>query len=166
MSIFIKDVVYLTQKEDKLKQLNQELLNLITGEKDWLANMANASALIYNKLDNLNWVGFYLLKDGELVLGPFQGLPACIRIKIGKGVCGTAVVKRKTILVEDVHQFPGHIACDQASRSELVIPLIVEGEVKGVLDLDSPVKSRFDVFDQKYLEEFCHILIGNSNFTF
>ncbi|MER2141966.1 MAG: GAF domain-containing protein, partial [Priestia megaterium] len=104
--------------------------------------------------NEVNWVGFYLMEDGELVLGPFQGLPACVRIPLGKGVCGTAAQNQKTERIEDVHAFPGHIACDAASQSEIVVPIVKDGQLLGVLDIDSPIKNRFDEIDQQYLEEF------------
>lgn len=142
---------------NKLKDyelLIKQLSALIDGEPDLTANLSNASALLNQFLDNTNWVGFYLWKENELVLGPFQGLPACIRIGYGKGVCGTAVKERKTQRIEDVNQFPGHIACDSASQSEIVVPIIKDGEVFGVLDIDSPILNRFDETDQVYLEKF------------
>jgi GAF domain-containing protein len=142
------------------RQLVEELRGLIAGEPDWIANLANSAALIYHSLPELNWAGFYLLKDGELVVGPFQGKPACVRIAIGKGVCGTAAAQRKTQLVRDVHEFPGHIACDAASSSEIVVPMIKNGELLGVLDLDSPKLARFDEDDQKGLEEFVAALLA------
>lgn len=125
------------------------------------SNLANISALLKQGLDRTNWVGFYLWdeKTGQLVLGPFQGLPACTRIALGKGVCGTAVSTRRTQLVPDVHQFPGHIACDGASQSEIVVPIIRKGEVLGVLDLDSPEKARFDETDQAWLERIVETLV-------
>lgn len=140
--------------------VKKQLHALIHDEKNQIANLSNASALLNQFLDRTNWVGFYLtdLSD-ELVLGPFQGLPACIRIPLGKGVCGTAAKNRETILVEDVNQFPGHIACDAASNSEIVIPMIKNGNLVGVLDIDSQEKSRFDELDRKMLEEFVEILI-------
>ena len=125
---------------------------LMTGISDPVANAANLSALIWHGLADLNWAGFYFLKNGELVLGPFQGKPACVRIALGKGVCGTAAATRKTVIVPDVHAFVGHIACDSASNSEIVIPLIRDGEVLGVLDLDSPSLARFDAEDAAGLE--------------
>lgn len=128
------------------------LEGLLCSEIDWLANISNAAALLYTNLDNINWSGFYFMKDGELVLGPFQGKTACTRIKSGKGVCGTAVVEMETQLVPDVHLFPGHIACDCASNSEIVVPILKDGKVYGVLDIDSPVKNRFDEIDAKYLQ--------------
>lgn len=137
----------------------------LSSEKDWLANLANASALLYQNLDTINWAGFYLYKGGELVLGPFQGKPACNRIKIGKGVCGTAANDKSTIVVKDVHDFPGHIACDSASNSEVVVPIIVGGSVVGVLDIDSPVTERFDELDARYLEKYVGLLIKYIDWT-
>ena len=125
-------------KADLYRDLHAALDALTAGEPDAVANMANASALLWQYLPDLNWAGFYRMVDGELVLAPFQGKPACIRIAVGAGVCGTAVASRATQLVDDVHAFPGHIACDAASRSELVVPIVRDGEVVGVLDLDSP----------------------------
>jgi len=138
--------------------LSKQLSALLEGEPDTIANLGNASALLNQFLDNINWVGFYLMKEGELVLGPFQGLPACVRIAVGRGVCGTAVAERKTMRVDDVHAFPGHIACDAASNSEIVIPLIKNDQVIGVLDIDSPNKSRFSLEDQQGLELFVNTL--------
>jgi L-methionine (R)-S-oxide reductase len=154
-------VVYTENRKKNYEIVLDQLIALIDGEDDVIANLANASALLNQFLDNINWVGFYIWKDDELVLGPFQGLPDCIRISYGKGVCGTAVKERKTILVPNVHEFPGHIACDARSQSEIVIPLIVNDEVYGVLDIDSPVLNRFDELDQKYLEQFVAILEKN-----
>ena len=145
-------------KPELYKQLVQELGGLIAGEPDFIANLANAAALIYHSLPDLNWAGFYLLKDGELVVGPFQGKPACVRIAMGKGVCGTAALKRETVIVRDVHEFPGHIACDAASNSEIVVPLIRDGELLGVLDLDSPTLARFDDADRAGLESLARTL--------
>jgi L-methionine (R)-S-oxide reductase len=140
--------------------VKKQLQALVHDEKNQVANLSNASALLNQFLDRTNWVGFYLMDtNDELVLGPFQGLPACIRIPLGKGVCGTAAKNQETIRVEDVNQFPGHIACDSASNSEIVIPMIKEGKLVGVLDIDSPEKNRFDDLDQKMLEEFVEILI-------
>jgi len=124
------------------------LEGLVAGEPDSIANMANAAGLIYEALPDVNWVGFYRNIEGELVLGPFQGRPACIRIPFGQGVCGAAAVSREVQRVEDVHAFPGHIACDSASESEIVVPLIRDGELLGVLDIDSPFKARFDAEDE------------------
>ena len=130
---------------------------LLEMERDTVANMANLSALLYHGLDNLNWAGFYIRKEGTLVLGPFQGKPACVRIGMGKGVCGTAASTRQTQLVPDVHAFAGHIACDNASQSEIVVPLFCRGEVWGVLDIDSPIKARFDETDRENLEKIARI---------
>ncbi|MDC8831036.1 GAF domain-containing protein [Alteromonas gilva] len=129
-------------------QLIEQAKSLIAGESDLIANLANLSALIYHNLADVNWAGFYLYKDDQLVLGPFQGLPACIRIPMGKGVCGTAAATNTTQRIEDVHQFAGHIACDAASNSEIVIPITVQGELLGVLDIDSPEKGRFSHEDE------------------
>ena len=126
-----------------------------------ISNLANASALLWQELDRLNWAGFYLMENGILVLGPFQGKPACIEIPVGKGVCGTAVAEQKTQLVPDVHQFPGHIACDSASNSEIVIPIYKNGEIFGVLDIDSPYLNRFTEEDRAGLEAFVRVLETN-----
>ena len=141
----------------------EDAKNLLAKESDAVANMANLSALIFNTLPKLNWAGFYVFKDGELVLGPFQGKPACVRIKIGRGVCGTSARKRETIVVPDVHQFPGHIACDGASESEIVVPIIKNGVLFGVLDVDSPIKNRFSSEDKKMFEELVEILINKTD---
>ncbi|MFS0646613.1 GAF domain-containing protein [Siminovitchia sp. 179-K 8D1 HS] len=151
---------YSGNKQEDYQLLLKQLKALLDGETDETALLANASALLNQFLDEVNWVGFYVWKNDELVLGPFQGLPACTRIAYGKGVCGTAVKDRKTERVADVHQFPGHIACDAASRSEIVVPIVVNGDVYGVLDIDSPITDRFDEIDQKYLEEFVTIIEG------
>lgn len=156
--------MFTTQKYTESREKNYELVikqlkALIEDESDQIANLANASALLNQFLDTINWVGFYLFKEGELVLGPFQGLPACVRIKLGKGVCGTAAGEEKTYLVPDVNQFPGHIACDSASQSEIVVPMIKDGQLLGVLDIDSPVTERFDEIDQEYLEKFVAQLV-------
>ncbi|SDK43683.1 GAF domain-containing protein [Sediminibacillus albus] len=149
---------YSGSKEKDYKLLLKQLEALIEDEQDAIANLSNASALLNQFLSEVNWVGFYLWKDGELVLGPFQGLPACVRIKAGKGVCGTAVQQGKTQRVQDVEQFPGHIACDAASQSEIVVPLFKNKEIFGVLDIDSPIKNRFDEEDEKFLEQFGAII--------
>ena len=140
-------------------ELARDLAALLSGERDFIANAANTAALIYDALPGLNWAGFYLYKSGELVLGPFQGKPACVRIAIGKGVCGTAAARRETVVVEDVHAFPGHIACDSASNSEVVIPLLLHGELLGVLDLDSPNLARFAGVDARGLERLAKIFV-------
>jgi|SRR5690625_323261 len=159
--IMFEQTVYTENREKNYEIVLQQLQALIEDEKDVTANLANASALLNQFLDNINWVGFYIWKEDELVLGPFQGLPACIRIPYGKGVCGTAIAENKTMLVENVHEFPGHIACDPKSQSEIVVPMIVDGEIFGVLDIDSPITNRFDEVDQQYLEQFVEILIDN-----
>lgn len=139
--------------------LNSQLRAMLTGERDWLANLANTAALIFHSLPELNWVGFYLRRGDELVLGPFQGKPACVRIAIGRGVCGTAAAERRSVVVTDVHAFPGHIACDSASRSELVVPLLNGDRLLGVLDLDSPSTSRFDEEDRAGCERLVTSLL-------
>ncbi|AQQ52795.1 GAF domain-containing protein [Planococcus lenghuensis] len=139
--------------------LAKQLDALLEGETNRVANLSNASALLNQFLETVNWVGFYVMEEGELVLGPFQGMPACVRIQVGKGVCGTAAADRKTIVVEDVHAFPGHIACDAASQSEIVVPLIKEDTVIGVLDIDSPVKNRFSDEDRAGIEKFAETLL-------
>src|SRR5579863_1438769 len=145
------------------QELAQQLEGLLAGERDAIANAANMSALIFTSLPDLNWAGFYFLRGDTLVLGPFQGRPACVRIAVGKGVCGTAVAERRTLRVEDVDAFPGHIACDSASRSELVVPLIQNGDVIGVLDINSPIPSRFDTIDQAGLERLAAIFVTGSD---
>lgn len=139
--------------------LARELDALLTGEPDPTANAANAAAALYHSLPALNWAGFYFLRGGELVLGPFQGRPACVRIPLGRGVCGAAAERRETILVPDVDAFPGHIACDTASRSELVVPLLLDGRLLGVLDLDSPELGRFDADDQAGCEALARVIV-------
>lgn len=155
-------ITYNGTLEEQYEQVSKHLDALLDGEKDVIANLSNASALLNSYLKNINWVGFYLMKDGELVLGPFQGLPACVRIPVGRGVCGTAVAKQQTIVVEDVHAFPGHIACDAASKSEIVIPLTKNGTVFGVLDIDSPIEARFSNVDQEGLEKFVAVLLKHT----
>lgn len=150
---------YKENREDNYNLLIKQLTSLLEGEPNTIANFSNASALLNQFLDRINWVGFYLIEDDELVLGPFQGLPACVRIPLGRGVCGTAAEQLKTIRVEDVHLFPGHIACDAASQSEIVIPMVDNGKLIGVLDIDSPEKNRFDELDQQKLEEFVAALM-------
>ena len=132
---------------------NAQITALLQMETDAIANMANVAAVLFNNLPDLNWAGFYILRGEELVLGPFQGKPACVRIKIGRGVCGTAAQTGQTQVVKDVHEFPGHIACDSASKSELVIPIFKGKQLWGVLDIDSPIANRFDKEDQQYLEK-------------
>ena len=138
--------------------LQQSLRALISGVPYRIANLANASALLYEELPQLNWAGFYLLEGDALILGPFQGKPACIRIPMGKGVCGTAAARGETVVVPNVHKFPGHIACDGASNSEIVLPIYVGGALFGVLDIDSPIFDRFDENDRTGLEGIVEIL--------
>ena len=145
------------------RELQQQLAALFAGERNGLANAANMSALLYEALPNLNWVGFYFLQAGELVLGPFQGKVACVRIALGRGVCGTAAERRETIIVPDVNAFPGHIACDVASRSEIVIPLIQDGRLLGVLDIDSPQIARFDHEDETGLNAAAGLFVQSSD---
>ena len=140
------------------KALNAQLMALTEGIPYKVANLANASALLWEHLDTINWAGFYMMEEGALVLGPFQGKTACIEIPVGRGVCGTAVAENATQLVMDVHQFPGHIACDSASNSEIVVPIHVSGEIWGVLDIDSPHFGRFTEADREGLEAFVRIL--------
>ena len=150
---------YSGTREEQYNLLNKQLDALLAGEPNRIANLSNASALLGQFLDRINWVGFYLMEEGELVLGPFQGMPACVRIPVGKGVCGTAIDKNETMLIDDVHAFPGHIACDAASRSEIVIPLVKDGKAIGVLDIDSPELARFTEEDRSGLEKFADTLL-------
>ena len=151
------------KKHESKKALYAELVEqanaLFEGEHDFIANAANLSALLFHSLPDLNWAGFYFLKEEGLVLGPFQGKPACVRIALGKGVCGTAAERRETVLVEDVHAFPGHIACDSASNSEIVVPLLRGAELLGVLDLDSPKHARFTSLDARGIESLAGIFV-------
>ncbi len=149
-------------KAELYNQLAAQLGSLLAGERDLIANAANFSSLIFHSLPDLNWAGFYFAQDGELVLGPFQGKPACVRIRVGQGVCGTAAAKCATTIVPNVHEFPGHIACDSASNSEIVVPLIKNDEFIGVLDLDSPSPARFDQEDAAGLEELVRILLAST----
>ncbi|AMO86381.1 Free methionine-R-sulfoxide reductase [Solibacillus isronensis B3W22] len=153
------NITYNGSITDQYEQLSKQLDALLEGENNLIANLSNASALLNTFLKEINWVGFYLMNEGELVLGPFQGLPACVRIPVGRGVCGTTVAKEQTMVVDDVHAFPGHIACDAASKSEIVIPLIKNGVVIGVLDIDSPVEARFTAEDKDGLEKFVDVLL-------
>ncbi len=146
-------------KPEQYAQLADQARALLAGERDRVANAANLSALVYHALPSLNWVGFYFYDGTELVVGPFQGLPACVRIPLDKGVCGAAARSCETQRVEDVHAFPGHIACDAASRSELVVPLVKDGTLIGVFDLDSPEPARCDVEDQRGLEAVARIYL-------
>ncbi|MED1512315.1 GAF domain-containing protein [Bacillus proteolyticus] len=150
---------YAGSREEQYETVIKQLDALLTGEPNVVANLSNASALLNQFLDRVNWVGFYVTEGNQLVLGPFQGMPACVRIPFGRGVCGAAAETKTTQLVADVHQFPGHIACDSASNSEIVVPILKEGTVIGVLDIDSPEKNRFDEVDQHYLEKFVETLL-------
>jgi L-methionine (R)-S-oxide reductase len=146
-------------KPELYANLQLQLRSLLEGEHDFIANAANSAALLYHSLPDVNWTGFYWYKEGELVLGPFQGNPACVRIALGKGVCGTAAELRQTVVVANVHEFPGHIACDSASNAEIVVPLIKDEQLIGVLDLDSPSLGRFDDEDARGLNELVEIFI-------
>lgn len=152
-------MTYPAEKKALYRLLRTQLQGLTDGVPYLLANLANASALLYQALTDINWAGFYLMQDGKLVLGPFQGKPACVEIQVGSGVCGTAVQQDEIMLVENVHEFPGHIACDCASNSEIVIPMHKGEEIVGVLDIDSPVLARFDKEDEQGLAELVRILM-------
>jgi GAF domain-containing protein len=145
-------------------EMRRQLAGLFAGERDGLANAANLTAFLFELLPDLNWAGFYFLRRGELVLGPFQGKVACVRIALGRGVCGTAAATRETVIVPDVHAFPGHITCDAASRSEIVVPLLWQGRLLGVLDLDSPRPARFDREDASGLESLVQLWLSASDF--
>lgn len=153
------DPVFPEEKTELYRVLNAQLAALVEGESDVIANMANMSALLFGALKEINWAGFYLYKESLLVLGPFQGKPACIRIPMGRGVCGMAAKTQQTQLVPNVHAFPGHIACDGASQSEIVIPLVKDGRLLGVMDIDSPRLNRFDEADKQGLEAMAHVLV-------
>ncbi|MBC7497405.1 MAG: GAF domain-containing protein [Sphingomonadaceae bacterium] len=163
--MFANEMKATTTKAELYDEVARQLGGLLAGERDWIANTANAAALIFGALPDLNWAGVYLLRGSELVLGPFQGRPACIRIALGRGVCGTAAADRRAVRVDDVHAFPGHIACDAASRSELVVPLIDGERLIGVLDLDSPNEARFDADDEAGVVRLAALLVGASDFT-
>lgn len=152
-------------KPDAYRDLNAQLAGLFADERDGLANCANLAALLYELLPELNWAGFYFLRGSELVLGPFQGRVACVRIALTRGVCGTAARERRTIVVPDVHAFPGHIACDERSRSEIVVPLLRGDDLIGVLDLDSPREARFDQADADGLENAVQLLLDQSDLS-
>lgn len=158
-----QNTAYTGTRHEQQNQVLDQLKALIHGENNAVANLANASALLNHFLKDINWVGFYIYDGAELVLGPFQGLPACIRIPLKRGVCGTAASELKTCLVEDVHAFPGHIACDAATNSEIVVPVKKDGRLYGVLDIDSPLKGRFDEEDRLFLEKFVSILENQIN---
>lgn len=159
----IENSLYPKDKADSYKLIHTQLKSLLENETHVIPNLGNASALLNLALTDIIWVGFYLVKNGELLLGPFQGKPACIHIPIGKGVCGTAVSQGKAQLVPDVHSFPGHIACDSESKSEIVIPIFVNNSVVGVLDIDSPIYNRFDEIDREGLKEVVRILASSCN---
>lgn len=157
--------IYPENKEELYKLLTAQLKAMLEGENDTIANLSNTSALLNGALTQINWVGFYLMKKGSLILGPFQGKLACIHIPVGKGVCGTAVKEGKLQLVGDVHQFPGHIACDSATNSEIVIPMSKGNQVLGVLDIDSPVLNRFDEVDAYYLQNMVTLLENSCDWS-
>jgi L-methionine (R)-S-oxide reductase len=148
-----------TDKKTRYAEIHRSLQAVLTGESDPIANLANAAALLFWSLPAINWAGFYLLKEQELVLGPFQGKIACVRIKLGQGVCGNAAEQRQTLVIPNVHEFPGHIACDSASNSEIVVPIVKNDALIGVLDIDSPEFARFDDNDKTELQKFVQILI-------
>ena len=160
--MFESSTIQAASKSEFYRELGQQLSALLAGEPDPIANAANLSALLFQQLPELNWAGFYILRGGELVLGPFQGKPACVRIPVGRGVCGTAVAQAVPLRVDDVDAFPGHIACDAASRAELVVPLLREGRVVGVIDLDSPVPGRFDAEDEAGIAALAAIYLAAS----
>lgn len=163
MSNFNEEIKYPENKKESYKLIHKQLEALLENETHLIPNLSNSSALLKLALPKTNWVGFYLLKNNELLLGPFQGKPACVHIPIGKGVCGTAVASGKAQVVYDVHAFPGHIACDSESKSEIVIPIYSEGRIVAVLDIDSPVIGRFDEEDLKGLSQVVHILETSCN---
>jgi L-methionine (R)-S-oxide reductase len=151
-----------SSKSGLYADLAMQLRSLLAGERDSIANAANFSSLLFHSLPEINWAGLYLLKDGELVLGPFQGKPACVRIVVGSGVCGTAAAQRQAILVDNVHEFPGHISCDSASNSEIVVPIIKNDQLIGVLDIDSPSFGRFNEEDARGLNELVEIFVKST----
>jgi GAF domain-containing protein len=162
--MFEAKAIKLDDKAEFYRELAQQLGGLLHGERDAIANAANTAALLFTTLPDLNWAGFYFLRaPDQLVLGPFQGNPACVRIAVGRGVCGAAVEQRRSMLVEDVHAFPDHIACDAASRSELVVPLVRGERILGVIDLDSPLPARFDREDQRGIEAIAQIYVRASD---
>lgn len=153
----------MTNKSEIYARIIEELAALLEGERDLVANAANTAALLHTQLDQINWVGFYFRRGEELVVGPFQGRPACVRISLGQGVCGFAAAHRETVVVPDVHEFPGHIACDDASNSEIVVPIVVRDVVVGVLDLDSPVRGQFDDVDRDALEQIVAVFVRSTD---
>ena len=160
VAVFHCAAIDFSDKRAGYSELETQLRALLAGERDAIANLANAASLIFHALPDLNWAGFYRLLGETLVLGPFHGKPACVRIPVGKGVCGTAAARRETVLVRNVQEFPGHIACDAASRSEIVVPLLQNGRVLAVLDLDSPRLGRFDADDRAGLENLATVLVA------
>jgi GAF domain-containing protein len=154
-------VIDFSSKAAGYLELDRVLAALLAGETDTIANLANAAALIFAQVPDLNWAGFYLARGDELVLGPFQGKPACVRIPVGRGVCGSAAERRRSVVVPDVHAFPGHIACDGASNAEIVVPLLRRQELIGVLDLDSPLPGRFDDVDREGLERLAATILAS-----
>jgi len=159
--MFTATALQASSKSEQYAELAEQARGLLHGERDRIANAANFSALVYGALENLNWAGFYFYDGRELVVGPFQGKPACVRIALDKGVCGAAATMRETQVVRDVHAFPGHIACDAASRSEIVVPLVVDGELIGVFDVDSPKLARFDEDDRAGMEQLAKIYLDS-----
>lgn len=155
--------IHAASKPEFYATFNRQLEAVLHGERDWVCNLAQTSALLMQMLPDLNWAGFYLCRGDELVLGPFQGRIACVRIKIGAGVCGSAAARRESVIVPNVHEFPGHITCDSASNSEVVVPLLHRGRLLGVLDLDSPKFNRFDAEDARGLERSAEIVLAASD---
>ena len=162
--MFATAAIQTANKAELYAELTGQLRAMLAGERDWVANLANTSELIFQSLPGLNWAGFYLWRGGELVVGPFQGKPACVRIALGRGVCGGAAAQRRSLVVPDVHAFPGHIACDAASRAELVVPLMRGDTLLGVLDLDSPRPGRFDEEDRTGCEAMMAVLLEATDF--
>ncbi|KAL0216158.1 hypothetical protein P9112_008342 [Eukaryota sp. TZLM1-RC] len=160
-----ESLTYTGSLPEQYEQLHIQLDTMLTGESDRIAHLSNASALLNHFLQNVNWVGFYILKHDVLILGPFQGLPACVRIPKATGVCGTAVADRSVQRIADVHVFPGHIACDSASNSEIVVPIFLDGEIYGVLDIDSPIYGRFSEEDERGLVAFIDILAKHLKYS-
>jgi len=165
--VFMTSTYETDSKQALYPRLATDITHLIAGERNAIANLSNVSALLNVALTDINWVGFYLMDTtrGQLVLGPFQGKPACIRIDMGKGVCGTAATRRETMVVADVDAFPGHIACDSASKSEVVVPIVQDGRMIGVLDIDSPTRNRFDACDAQGLESVVQIIVAGCDFN-
>ncbi|MBV1758564.1 MAG: GAF domain-containing protein [Dethiosulfatibacter sp.] len=161
--IEIKKMAFKT-KSELYEFLDRSIAAILKDESDWLANLCNTTALIWDVMKDINWVGFYLIKEGQLVLGPFQGKLACTRINLGEGVCGTSAERRESIVVEDVHAFSGHIACDSASNSELVVPIVLDDRILGVLDIDSPQYKRFDIEDKEGFERIVETILKHIEF--